>query len=224
MLRAIFFDFDGVIVLSEPLHFAAFAEVFAPRGVALSEHAYYERYLSLTDREAIERVIDDAGRTDLLGEAPALLREKIEAMAHRIALGMPLCPGVEDFIAAAALRFPLAIVSAAIRPEIESILERTSLRRYFTTIVSADDVTSGKPDPAGYRLGVERLRDAVAGLAPSECLAIEDSPNGIVAARAAGLRVLALPHTRPAAELAGADFVAPSYVAVDWNAIEARFR
>jgi len=224
MLRALLFDFDGVIVVSEPLHFAAFAEVFARHGVPFSERAYFERYLSFTDRECIERVIEDSGRTDLRERAPELLEEKIAAMARRIETGVPLCPGIEEFVAEAASRFPLAIVSAAIRAEIESILALAGLDRHFATVVSADDVAHGKPDPEGYRLGVERLSDVVPNLAPSECLAIEDSPNGIIAAQAAGVRVLALPHTRPEAELAHADFVAPTFAAVDWAAIEAHFR
>ncbi len=224
MLRALLFDFDGIIVLSEPLHFAAFDEVFGRWGLPFSERAYFERYLSYTDRECVERVIEDSGRTDLRERAPDLFREKIAAMARRIDGGVPLCPGVEAFVAETAARFPLAIVSAAIRAEIESILARAGLDRRFATVVSADDVIHGKPDPEGYRLGVERLRDVVPNLAPSECLAIEDSPNGIIAAQAAGVRVLALPHTRPAAELAHADFVAASFAAVDWAAVEARFR
>lgn len=222
MLRAILFDFDGVIVLSEPLHFAAFAEVFARRGISLDEATYYERYLSLTDRECIDRILADFGRTDLRPAAAELFAEKIAAMETRIARGVPLCPGVEGFIAAAAKRHALAIVSAGLRSEIEFLLERAALLRFFPTIVSAEDVRAGKPDPEGYRLGVERLRIRIAGLEPRECLAIEDSPKGIDAARAAGIAVLALPHTRPAQELDEAEFVARCYEEVDWREIESR--
>ena len=224
MLRAVLFDFDGVIVLSEPLHFAAFAEVLAARGVTLTERDYYDRYLSYTDREATERMVADSGRADLRGEEPALLAAKTAAMARKIERGVPLCPGVETFIAAAAARLPLGIVSAAIRPEIEAILARAGLARFFPTIVAAEDVRAGKPDPQGYRLGVERMRERLSALAPDECLAIEDSPKGIIAAHAAGLRVLALPHTRPRTELGEADFFAERYADVDWRAIESVFR
>jgi HAD superfamily hydrolase (TIGR01509 family) len=224
MLRAVLFDFDGVIVLSEPLHFAAFAEVLARRGVALREDAYYDRYLGLTDRETIERIIEDSGRDDLAPHAARLFEEKSAAMAERIARGVPLCPGVEGFVAAVAGRHALAIVSAGLRGEIVAMLERAGLRRFFATIVDADDVRAGKPDPEGYRLAVARLRGGARGLAPGECLAVEDSPKGIDAAHAAGMAVLALPHTRPRQELGEADFVAGSYAEVDWAAIEARFR
>ena len=222
MLRAILFDFDGVIVLSEPLHFAAFAEVFGRHGITLSEDVYYHRYLSLTDRECVAQILDDRGRTDL--RAAELLDEKIAAMARRVERGVPLCPGVESFVAEAASRFALAIVSAAYRDEIERILERTRLRDCFSMIVSADDVSAGKPDPEGYLRGVALLRASVADLGPRECLAIEDSPNGIAAAQAAGLRALALPHTRPRHELRRADFLADRYADVDWSAIERTYR
>lgn len=224
MLRAILFDFDGVIVLSEPLHFAAFTEAFGRHGITISESVYYDRYLSLTDRECIARIVEDFGRTDLRARARELLDEKTAAMARRIERGIPLCPGVEPFVAEAASRFPLAIVSAAIRREIDAILGRAGLRNRFTTIVSADDVRAGKPDPEGYRRGVERLRAVVPDLAPSECLAIEDSPKGIAAAQAAGLRALALPHTRAKQELASADFRFDRYADVDWSVLERAFR
>jgi beta-phosphoglucomutase len=224
VLRAVLFDFDGVIVLSEPLHCAAFAEAFRRHGIDLAEDVYYERYLSLTDHECIPRVIEDFGRPDLRDEAANILAEKTAAMARHFDRGVPLCPGIVPFIAYAASRFSLAIVSAAIREEIDKVLAKTGLRDRFTAIVSADDVRAGKPDPEGYVLGVQCLARSIAGLAPGECLAVEDSPKGIAAARAAGLRVLALPHTRPKQQLARADFVFERYAEVDWRAIERAFR
>jgi HAD superfamily hydrolase (TIGR01509 family) len=224
VLRAVLFDFDGVIVLSEPLHFAAFAEVFGRHGVTISEHEYYDGYLGLTDRECVARIVEDSGRADLRARSRELLDEKIAAMRRRIARGIPLCPGVETFVAEAASRFPLAIVSAAARAEIDEILGAARLRERFSAIVSADDVRAGKPDPEGYRRGVDSLGGRVPDLEPSQCLAIEDSPKGIAAAHAAGLRALALPHTRPTRELASADFYVDHYTDVDWSALERAFR
>ncbi|MGH7897597.1 MAG: HAD family hydrolase [Candidatus Binatia bacterium] len=223
MLRAFLFDFDGTIADTEPLHFAAFAEVLGRRGIELSEATYYERYLSLTDRECLELALADAERRDLAGEIPALLREKAQAMAGRLAADVPLCPGVEGFLVEASTIGPLGIVSGALRREACGVLERAGLSRYFAAVVTAEDVTAGKPDPEGYRLGWRRLRRELADLEPPECLAIEDSPKGVEAARAAGLATLAIPHTRPASELALADVVAPSYAAIDWRALRARF-
>jgi HAD superfamily hydrolase (TIGR01509 family) len=224
MLRAILFDFDGTIVLSEPLHFAAFAEVLAKRGITLSEASYYERYLSLTDRECVERMIDDFALPELRSQANQLLREKTEAMNEQLARGVPLCRGVQAFIAAAAARSVLAVVSCGLRREIEGVLSRARLDEFFPVVVSAEDVSAGKPDPEGYRLGWQRLRSGgLVDLALGECLVIEDSPKGIDAAHAAGMRVVAFPHTRPAGELAAADLVSASYSAVTWRDLEGLF-
>src|SRR4051812_33030264 len=102
MLRAILFDYDGTIVLSEPLHFSAFVEVLARRGVSLSESVYYDRYLGWTDEECARRMVDDFGLGTHPEAAAELLADKIEAMAARIATGVPLAPGAEDFVTQAA--------------------------------------------------------------------------------------------------------------------------
>jgi HAD superfamily hydrolase (TIGR01509 family) len=217
MLRALLFDFDGTIADTEPLHFAAFAEVLGRRGIELSEATYYERYLGLTDRECLELVFRDFDRADLMDGIRALLGEKTQAMARRLRGRVPLCPGVEPFLAEAARIGPLGIVSGAIRVEVLGVLERAGLARFFAEVIAAEDVRAGKPDPEGYRLGWRRLREHLTDLEPGECLAIEDSPKGIEAARAAGMRSLALPHTRPRSALAGADLVVPGYAGVDWR-------
>ena len=99
-------------------------------------------------------MIEDHARPDLRAELPALLTAKTEAMAERLARGVPLCPGVRDFVATAAARAPLAIVSGALRPEIAGVLERAGLDRFFASIVSVEDVPAGKPDPRRARLYV----------------------------------------------------------------------
>lgn len=226
MPGAILFDFDGTIVLSEPLHFRAFAEALARRGVVLSESEYAERYLGLTDRDCAERMIEDFS----LGTEPGsdgggrLLAEKAAAIEAEIARGMPLCPGVGTFVRAAAARSPLALVSCGLRRDIHGVLSQTGLGGFFSVIVAAEDVRAGKPDPEGYRLAWRRLRSSGRfGLRPAECLVVEDSPRGIEAARAAGMRVIALPHTCPAEELAAADLVYDSYALVAWRDVERLF-
>ena len=131
---------------------------------------------------------------------------------------------MQSFVATAAARCELAIVSGALRAEIDAVLGAIRLARFFDEIVSAEDVRAGKPDPAGYRLAVERLRARRIGdLQPAECLAVEDTPKGIEAARAAGVRVLALPHTVAAGELVAADVVLEGYNRVVWSEIAALF-
>ncbi len=221
MLRAILFDFDGTIALSEPLHFAAFAAALAERDVLLPQSLYYERYLGLTDAECMERMLDDFGRRDLLADTAELLRRKAEIMAQKMTVDVPLCPGVVAFIGGAAERAALAIVSGALRTEIDRVLEGAGLRHFFRLVLSAGDVGRGKPDPEGYRLACARLREqGVAGLDPQECLVVEDAPKGIEAAHAAGMRVVALPHTCPTGALGAADRVYGSYAEIDWHDLE----
>ena len=219
MLRAILFDYDGTIVLSEPLHFSAFVEVLAKRGVTLSEAEYYDRYLGWTDEECARRMVADLGLA--ADTAGALLADKIAAMAARIAHGVPLAEGARAFLTDAAARYPLAIVSAGLRREIVTVLRREALDRFFPVLVAAEDVAVGKPDPEGFLLACEQLRIAgCTGLRPSECLVIEDSPKGIAAAHAAGMAVVALAHTRPMDELSEADLVLAGYAAASWPALE----
>jgi beta-phosphoglucomutase len=224
MLRALLFDFDGTIAQSEPLHFAAFCQTLAERDVSLTQDLYYRRYLGLTDAEGLERMLDDFGRADLRAEVPALLHRKTSIMAQKIAAGVPLCPGVTSFVARAAQRVALAIVSGARRAEIDWVLEHGGLRPFFPLILGAEEIQRGKPDPEGYRLACTRLRDRVAGLAPEECLAVEDSPRGIAAARASGMRVIAMPHTCPVERLRGADRIYASYDEVEWRDLESLCR
>src|SRR5206468_2802183 len=103
-----------------------------------------------------------------------------------------------------------------------AVLARSGLERFFPVIVSAEDVQAGKPDPEGYRLAVQRLRRrGLHELDAGECLAVEDAPKGIAAARAAGVRVVALAHSFRAEALRDADLVCPSYAAIEWRALEA---
>jgi HAD superfamily hydrolase (TIGR01509 family) len=224
MLRAILFDFDGTIAQSEPLHFAAFAEALGERGVSLPQALYYQRYLGLTDAEGLGRMLDDFGRTDLYAEAPALLHRKAEIMAQKIAAGVPLCPGVTSFVARATQRVALAIVSGARSVEIHWVLERAGLHPFFPLILGAEEIERGKPDPEGYRIACTRLRERVVGLGPEQCLVVEDSPRGIAAAHAAGMHVIALPHTCPAEALRDADRIYTSYDEIEWRDLESLCR
>jgi beta-phosphoglucomutase len=223
-MHAILFDFDGTIADTEPLHFSAFAEVLARRGIELTRPVYDERYLSLTDRECFALMVEDFRRPDLRAELSVLLAEKTAAMRARLSTGVPLFPGAEDFVTRASEHARLAIVSGALRAEIGLVLQRAGLARFFPIIVAAEDVRSGKPDPDGYRQGWRRLRDdGLPDLEPRQCLVIEDAPKGVDAAHAAGMRVVALAHTVSIALLEHADRAYRSYAAIDWRELSALF-
>ena len=203
MTAAILFDFNGVIVDDEPQHCDALIATLADYGIALDRATYYHEYLGFDDRECFRFSFARTGRPV---DEPGL-REAIERKhayyARALREAMRLVPGARDFIERAAgdgLR--LAIVSGALRREIELVLELAGLRRRFAEIVAAEDVSACKPDPQGFN----RARAAL-GVAPARCVAIEDSLPGLAAARAAGLRCAMLATSHGEEECAGADAV-----------------
>ena len=201
MIRAVVFDFDGVIANSEPLHFRAYRDVLAERGLALTERAYYDRYLGYDDVGAFVAIGADAGVTldsPTIAELVARKAVRLEALERDASV---LFPGARDAIERMAARGPVAIASGALRSEILRVLDREQLRRHFPIVVSAEDTPSSKPDPAPYLLAVQQLAQRVNDLQPSECVAIEDSRWGLMSARVAGLRTVAVTHTYGADEL-----------------------
>ena len=211
-MDAVIFDFDGVIVDSEPVHWAGFARVLRARGIALSWDDYRERYLGYDDHDCFLAVCADHGRPlDEAGVA-ALTAAKTAAVREVLAASVEALPGAVALIGALrAAGVPLAICSGALRPEIEIAALRVGVLDRFAVVVAAEDVMAGKPDPSGYALALERLRAATARpLGAVRSLAIEDSPAGIEAARRAGLRVLAVTTSYPASALTAADAVVTS--------------
>lgn len=220
-IAAVVFDFDGIIVDTEPLHFAAFRAVLEPEGIHLGEAEYWESYLGYDDHDAIVAALESAGRPPAPAAVAALMAAKAARFLELVRAGVPVFPGVPGFVEAAAARGPLAIASGALRSEIELILDAVGLRARFEAIVSADDVSRGKPDPETYLRALAALRRRRPGLAAGECLAVEDSAAGVRAAKAAGLRCVAVTNSSPAAALAEADAVVASLEDVRWNALDA---
>jgi beta-phosphoglucomutase len=188
MTAAILFDFNGVIVDDEPQHCEALIATLGEDGFALDRDTYYREYLGFDDRECFRFSFARMGRAT---DEPALLRAIERKNAHyerAIRSSMRLVPGAEEFIESAALDgFQLAIVSGALRREIELVLDLAGLRPHFSEIVAAEDVSACKPDPEGYNLARAAL-----SVAQRRCMVIEDSLPGLAAARAAGLRCVML--------------------------------
>ena len=204
-IRAIIFDFDGVIADSESQHFRAFQQTFAERGWNLSEQDYYESYLGYSDREVFEMVARERGDQLPAEELDRLIASKGRAYAGLLSAGPELCPHAADVIRRLAQHFPLAIASSAFAHEIVEVLEAKELLSCFKVIVGAEDVAESKPSPAPYLEAARRL-----GIPPDACVAIEDSPWGLESAHRAGLRTIGITHTYPAARLTGADVVVHS--------------
>lgn len=224
MIQAVFFDFNGVVVDDEPLHMKAYTETLREEGVELTEADYLDS-LGMDDATFVRAAYARAGREEELTEE--ILRRVIgrEAAKHRELLGdtPPLFPGVVTFVKALARLHPLGIVSMSTREQVDHTLALAGLTPYFTVHVTAEDVDACKPDPSCYRRALELLNAKRSGEAhvlphgPDECLVIEDSPPGIRAGRAAGMRTLGVTNTvaERALREAGADVVTRSLF--DWT-------
>ena len=214
MIRAILFDFNGVIIDDEPLHLTAYRQALDAEGVALTDADYYE-CLGMDDLTFTRAAFERAGQTPTDEQLQAVIGREAELHRELIKDDLPLCPGVVTFVKAASRVWPLAVVSMATRDQIDYVLERANLRDHFAAVVSAEDVPPGacKPDPACYLSALEQLnRDRRGGHRPpsaSSCLVIEDSPPGIRSGKAAGMRTLGVTNTVSDAALraAGADVV-----------------
>lgn len=211
-MRAVLFDFNGVIADDEGLHFEAFREVLAPRGIALDRARYDEELLGLDDAGVARHLFPAAGAE----EHARFLADKSAAYDTLTAGGVPAFPGAVALVGALAARgVPLAVVSGALRHEIERILAAHGILDRFRIVVAAEDVRRCKPDPEGYLLGFEMLRAQGLVAAAERCVVIEDSPAGIEAALGAGMRVVGVAHSAPLAELHRAHLRVPRIADLD---------
>jgi beta-phosphoglucomutase len=212
--RAVLFDFDGVIVNSEPLHFLAFQEVLKGEHIDLSEEEYYRELIGFDDKNAIRHVFAKHERPLEPKTFLRVMTKKTEGMMELIRRKPPhALPGVEEFVRGLWRNYPLAVCSGAVREEIEAMLEGVSLRDCFGTIVAAEDVTRGKPDPEGYLLTAQLVSEKIKlnqPLKPGDCLIVEDAPPVIRSVKKEGFPTLAVATSYPPSGLDDADWVVES--------------
>jgi len=192
--KAVLFDMDGVIVDSEPLHVAAFQATLKNYGYSLSDEQYKQHFAGKTDEAGFKQYFDFIGETV---DLPVIMDKKATAYLELAADRLVPYPGVIDFIKSLAEQgTPLALVTGSLRAEAEVTLKTFGLTGFFSSIVAAEDISRSKPSPEGYLKGARALRAM-----PSDCIVIEDAPSGVKAARAAGMRCLAVTTTHTKEEL-----------------------
>jgi HAD superfamily hydrolase (TIGR01509 family) len=209
-LKAVLFDFNGVIINDESIHERLIEQILLEENLTLKPGEYKQVCLGRSDRACLQDILNSRGRIVSEQYLTQLLKKKAELYALELEKleKLPLYPGLDDLIfqvrsrsvcARDSRNLNLALVSGAIRKEIELVLNRAKLAEYFPVIVAGDDITTSKPEPDGYLLAVERLNQAYPelNLQPSECLAIEDTPPGIQAAKRAGMQVVGVANTYP---------------------------
>jgi beta-phosphoglucomutase len=215
VLRAVLFDFNGVLVDDEPIHLEMFQRVLADEGITLTAEDYYARYLGLDDRGCFAAVLAAAGQEPTVPRLMRLIARKSSYYQERIhQRGYPFFPGAVELVdeLAAAGRM-LGVVTGALRDEVEEGLRQAGLRERFKVLVTAEDVSEGKPDPEGYLRALEALNSfpplPARLIHPHEVLAVEDSPAGLAAASDAGLVTLGVGHTYSVDRLRAATAVVP---------------
>lgn len=190
---AILFDFDGVLVDSEPLHHECWGEVLARFGLGLTWEDYAANCIGVSDRNMIQALCNIHARQDLFEPIWNLYPYKKQIFRERVKGRVMMPESTRELISELAV-LPLAVVSSSGRAEVEPPLEYAGVRDYFRVTVFGEDVKRLKPDPEPYLLAAEKLR-------VSRPLVVEDSEAGIAAGRAAGFDVVQVTGADQTAEL-----------------------
>jgi beta-phosphoglucomutase-like phosphatase (HAD superfamily) len=215
VIDAVIFDFNGVLVDDESVHFALFREVLAEEGVQITQEDYHNRYMGYDDRGCFEAALADANQSSDRERIDDLIARKAKRYVTEAAHGLRFFPSAAETLGAIATHWPVAINSGALRPEIEYALDRLDRRAQVAAIISAEATEKCKPDPEGYLLALSALRKhpkSKPDLAPANCLVIEDTLAGIASAKSAGMNAVGVTTSYTPEDLraAGADDVLTS--------------
>jgi beta-phosphoglucomutase len=203
VLRAVIFDFDGVITDSEVLHFRAFNQVLTQYDTQITAKDYYTDYLGLSDVDAFKLL---AEQNRLGPDSPpieTLLQQKKQAFEELAKSEGRIIEGVRDFLEMLKQnQVAMAICSGSLLVEIEMVLEDAQLRPFFEVVVSAEQVKNGKPNPEPFLLTLQNLNaKSRQPIAAGDCIVIEDSNWGLQAAKAAGMHAVAITNSYDAEQL-----------------------
>jgi beta-phosphoglucomutase len=221
MLQAVIFDFNGVIVDDEPIHFRLFQKVLGEEGIALTEDAYYARYLGFDDRGAFSAGFHEHHRPLDDEKLRQLIERKARYYQDAIRSEVTIFPGVVPLVSELAQALPLAVASGALREEIQTILKTAGILGSFRAIVSAEDVERGKPEPDIFLKALVALnQQSKEPLQAETCVVIEDSKEGIRGARRAGMKCLAVTNSHPPEFLGEANEIVTSLTDVSLSFLE----
>lgn len=201
-LKAVLFDFNGVIIKDEAIHQRLIEEILLQENLRPSAEEYREVCLGRSDRVCLAELLKRRGRFVSESYLTQLITRKAQSYQRQLETleTLPIYPGLDDVIfKIRAAGLLMGVVSGALRCEVELVLNRAGIAQHFALIVAGDDITASKPEPDGYLLAVEQFNQKYPNLnaQASECLAIEDTPAGITAAKRAGMQVVGVANTYP---------------------------
>jgi len=198
---AVLFDFDGVICNTEPLHIRSWQILFAQMGLEIPE-AELTAGIGITDITLLRSIF---AQHNISADPSEWQLEKRTIYLKLLEESVEAFPGAAALVRRLHENWPLAIASSAWRSAIETAARKLSILQYFRVVVSKEDVTAHKPDPEVFLKAAAKL-----GVEPGGCAVIEDSPAGIQAARAAGMRCIAVTNSFPPTQLLAADLIIDS--------------
>lgn len=209
--KAIIFDFNGVIIDDENVHYQLFKEVLMEEDIQLNEKDYWTEYVGYDDKGMLEVIFERNNKKLTPKKMRDLIDKKNLSYFPALQKKLNFFSGVQDFIRSLVGTYDLALVSGALKSEIHFVLKEANLTEAFPIIVAADDTKRSKPDPEGYLLALAQLKKNNPEVRPVNCLVIEDTLAGVMAAKRAGMVVSALTHTYDSSELDQADFVCHNF-------------
>jgi len=217
MLNAVIFDFDGVILDSEGLHYKIFNQVLEKYKIFVTWEDYQKRYIGYNDEDALKIIFKNNKKRvnkkiidELITRKAVLFEESVHNN------GAEVFPGVVELIKSIPVKLPIGLCSGALRSDIVPVLKNLKIKRFFKSIVTAEDTKKSKPYPDPYLLSLKNLNIQD----PSKTIAIEDTPAGINSAKEAGMKVLAVTNTFSSGYLYEADAIASSLSEVNRKTLE----
>ena len=214
-LEAAIWDMDGVIVDTALYHFEAWRDAFRKKGVNFTEDDFRRIFGQRND--AIIR--NNIGRSISQAEIDAIAKEKDADFRHRVAQDIKPLPGAIELMKGFSEHgVKMAIASSAPMENIQLLIGGLGINNYFQAIVWGREVTEGKPSPQGFLLAAQKL-----GVEPQNCIVLEDAVAGVVAAKRAGMKCLAVTNTHPNMSLKEADLIVDTLEAVDLSNLERLF-
>jgi beta-phosphoglucomutase-like phosphatase (HAD superfamily) len=205
MIRALIFDFNGVLADDDPIHMQALREVAREEGFTFTDEEYLDKYLPLNDWDCFKSLYAKHSAPLPPPKLDELIRRKSVYYFRAIANKSVMFASAAAAVQTAAGRCPVAIASGAKMDEIRHILTGAGLDGCFSAIVAAEDVKFGKPHPEPFLRALEKLKEREPSLKASDCVAVEDSIGGIQSAHEAGMRCLGVAHSYDRERLRGAN-------------------